>query len=267
MPTADARTRATPAGGERLQKVLAAAGVGSRRACEILIDRGRVTVNGKVARLGDKVDVATAEILVDGQRVVADTRLVYLAMNKPRGVVSTMSDDKKSREALADYVSDLGVRVYHVGRLDQDSEGLLLLTNDGALAHKLMHPSYEVPKTYLAEVAGPLPRTVGRALRAGVELEDGLARVDSFKLVDAVGNTALVEVVLHEGRNRIVRRMFEELGYPVSRLVRTAIGPIKLGDLRSGRHRRLNAGEVAALFKLVDKEPVGRLPVDLDDDE
>ena len=266
MPTADARTRPTEAGGERLQKVLAAAGVGSRRACEVLIDRGRVTVNGKVARLGDKVDVSTAEIFVDGQRVVADTRLVYLAMNKPRGVVSTMSDDK-SREALADYVGDLGVRVYHVGRLDQDSEGLLLLTNDGSLAHKLMHPSYEVPKTYLAEVSGPLPRTVGRALRSGVQLEDGLARIDSFKLVDAVGNTALVEVVLHEGRNRVVRRMFEELGHPVSRLVRTAIGPIKLGDLRAGRHRRLNAGEIAALFKLVDKEPVGRLPVDLDDDE
>ncbi|MEV6970599.1 pseudouridine synthase [Hamadaea sp. NPDC051192] len=238
-------------GQERLQKVLAAAGVGSRRASEVLIDRGRVLVNGKVARLGDKVDPATAEIYVDGQRVVVDNRLVYLAMNKPRGVVSTMSDEE-GREAIADYIGDLGVRVYHVGRLDQESEGLLLLTNDGALAHKLMHPSYEVPKTYLAEVAGPLPRSVGRSLRAGVELEDGLARVDSFRLVDAIGNTALCEVVLHEGRNRIVRRMFDVLGFPVSRLVRTAIGPIRLGDLRAGRHRRLNAAEVAALFKLVD---------------
>jgi 23S rRNA pseudouridine2605 synthase len=236
---------------ERLQKVLAAAGVASRRASEVLIDRGRVIVDGKVARLGDKVDPATAEIYVDGQRVVVDNRLVYLAMNKPKGVVSTMSDEE-GRAAIADYIGDVGVRVYHVGRLDQESEGLLLLTNDGSLAHKLMHPSYEVPKTYLAEVAGPLPRSVGRALRAGVELDDGLARVDSFRLVDAIGNTALVEVILHEGRNRIVRRMFEALGHPVSRLVRTAIGPIKLGDLRAGRHRRLGAAEVAALFKLVD---------------
>ncbi len=237
---------------ERLQKVLAAAGVASRRASEELIDAGRVTVNGKVARLGDKVDAQTAEIHVDGQRVVVDSRLVYLAMNKPRGVVSTMADEK-GREAIADYVGDLGVRVYHVGRLDADTEGLLLLTNDGSLAHKLTHPSFEVPKTYLAEVAGPLPRAVGRALLAGVDLEDGPAKVDSFRLVQAIDKWALVEIVLHEGRNRIVRRMFEELGHPVQRLVRTSIGPIKLGDLKSGRHRRLNPGEVAALFKIVER--------------
>jgi len=237
---------------ERLQKVMAAAGVGSRRACEELIDRRRVTVNGKVARLGDKVDAETDVIHVDGQRVVIDTRLVYLAINKPRGVVSTMADER-GREAIADYVGDIGVRVYHVGRLDADSEGLMLLTNDGSLAHKLTHPSYEVPKTYLAEVAGPLPRAVGRALQSGVELEDGLAKVDSFKLVQAIEKSALVEVVLHEGRNRIVRRMFDELGFPVQRLIRTSIGPIKLGDLKTGRHRRLNPGEIAALFKLVEK--------------
>ncbi|WP_027345627.1 pseudouridine synthase [Hamadaea tsunoensis] len=250
MPSAETETGPE----ERLQKVLAAAGVGSRRKCEELIDARRVRVDGKVARLGDKVDAETAEIYVDGQRVVVNNRLVYLAMNKPRGVVSTMSDER-DREALADYVGNLGVRVYHVGRLDQDSEGLILLMNDGSLAHKLMHPSYEVPKTYLAEVAGPLPRTVGRTLRAGIDLEDGPARLDSFRLVDAIGNTALVEVVLHEGRKHIVRRMFEEVGFPVSRLIRTAIGPIKLGDLRTGRHRRLNAGEIAALFKITDRGP------------
>jgi 23S rRNA pseudouridine2605 synthase len=237
---------------ERLQKVLAAAGVGSRRACEELIDRRRVTVNGKVAKLGDKVDAETAVIHVDGQRVVTDTKLVYLAINKPRGVVSTMADEL-GREAIADYISDIGVRVYHVGRLDADTEGLMLLTNDGSLAHKLTHPSYEVPKTYLAEVQGPLPRAVGRALQSGIELEDGLAKVDSFRLVQAIERTALVEVVLHEGRNRIVRRMFDEVGYPVQHLIRTSIGPIKLGDLRSGRHRRLNPGEIAALFKLVER--------------
>jgi 23S rRNA pseudouridine2605 synthase len=237
---------------ERLQKVLAAAGVGSRRACEELIERRRVTVDGKVARLGDKVDPQSAVIHVDGERVVTDTKLVYLAINKPRGVVSTMADER-GREAIADYIGDIGVRVYHVGRLDADTEGLMLLTNDGSLAHKLTHPSFEVPKTYLAEVPGPLPRAVGRALQSGIELEDGLAKVDSFRLVQAIEKTALVEVVLHEGRNRIVRRMFEEVGYPVQRLVRTSIGPIKLGDLRVGRHRRLNPGEVAALFKLVEK--------------
>jgi 23S rRNA pseudouridine2605 synthase len=236
---------------ERLQKVLAAAGVGSRRNCEYLIETRRVTVNGRVAKIGDKVDALTAVILVDGQRVVVDNRLVYVALNKPIGVVSTMSDDK-GREALADYIGDIDTRVYHVGRLDAETDGLLLLTNDGTLAHKLTHPSFEVPKTYLAEVEGPLPRTVGRALLAGIELDDGPARVDSFRLVDAVGNAALVEIVLHEGRNRIVRRMFDHLGHPVIRLIRTAIGPIKLGDLKVGRHRRLNAGEVAALFKLVE---------------
>jgi 23S rRNA pseudouridine2605 synthase len=211
-----------------------------------------VKVNGKVARLGDKVNAETDEIYVDGQRIVTDTRLVYLAINKPRGVVSTMADER-GREAIADYVGDIAARVYHVGRLDADTEGLMLLTNDGTLAHKLTHPSFEVPKTYLAEVQGPLPRAVGRALQSGVDLEDGPAKVDSFKLVQAIEKMALVEIVLHEGRNRIVRRMFDALGHPVLRLVRTSIGPIKLGDLKAGRHRRLNPGEIAALFKLVER--------------
>jgi 23S rRNA pseudouridine2605 synthase len=234
--------------GERVQKILASAGVGSRRACEELIAAGRVTVDGRRAHLGDKVEAATAVIHVDGQRVVTDQRLVYIAMNKPRGVVSTMADEK-GREAVADYVGNLEQRVFHVGRLDADSEGLLLLTNDGTLAHKLMHPSFGVAKTYLCEVPGPLPRGVGRAMRAGVELEDGPASVDSFRLVDAVGKTALVEVVLHEGRTHIVRRLFDAVGFPLTRLVRTAIGPIRLGDLKPGRTRRLTNPEIASLFK------------------
>jgi 23S rRNA pseudouridine2605 synthase len=138
-----------------------------------------------------------------------------------------------------------------VGRLDQDSEGLLLLTNDGSLAHKLMHPSYEVAKTYLAEVSGPVRPAVRRELLAGVELEDGPAAVDSFRVVDSVGGRALVEVVLHEGRKHIVRRLLAEVGHPVRRLIRTAIGPIKLGDLKPGRTRRLGRAEVAALFAAV----------------
>jgi 23S rRNA pseudouridine2605 synthase len=236
--------------GERLQKVLAAAGVGSRRACEELIAARRVTVDGRVARLGDRVDATNAEIYVDGERVVVDDRLVYLAMNKPRGVVATMADER-GRAAVADYVGNLAQRVYHVGRLDADSEGLLLLTNDGTLAHRLMHPSYEVAKTYLCEVAGPLPRQVGRRLLAGVDLDDGPARADAFRLVDAFDRSALVEITLHEGRKHIVRRLFAEVGHPVSRLIRTSIGPIRLGDLKPGRTRRLTNAEVAALFREV----------------
>ncbi|MEW2540742.1 pseudouridine synthase [Micromonospora chalcea] len=238
-------------GAERLQKVLAAAGVGSRRACEDLIFRRRVTVNGRVAQLGDKADPARDVIVVDGERLQADVRLVYVAMNKPRGVVTTMADEK-GRTELADFIgARLEQRVYHVGRLDADSEGLLLLTNDGTLAHKLMHPSYEVLKTYLAEVAGPIPRNLGKRLAAGVELEDGPVKVDGFKLVDTLGKTAQVELTLHEGRKHIVRRLMAEVGHPVSRLIRTSIGPIKLGDLRTGRMRRLTNAEVAALFKAV----------------
>jgi 23S rRNA pseudouridine2605 synthase len=242
--------QAEPVTAERLQKVLASAGLGSRRACEDLIFRRRVTVNGRIAKLGDKVDPATAEIRVDGQRVITDTKLVYLAMNKPRGVVASM-DDEKGRNELADFLGTFEQRIFHVGRLDADSEGLLLLTNDGALAHKLMHPSYGVSKTYLAEVEGPLPRAVGRALQSGVELEDGLAKVDSFRLVDTLGKVAQIEVVLHEGRKHIVRRMMDAVGHPVLRLIRTAVGPIRLGDMRPGGFRHLSNAEIGSLFKAV----------------
>lgn len=240
-----------PEGPQRLQKILAAAGVASRRAVEELIAAGRVTVNGSRAELGDRADPATAEIYVDGERIVTDRSRVYLAINKPRGVVSTM-DDERGRAALADFLPPGTRRVYHVGRLDADSEGLLLLTNDGDLAHKLMHPAYGVQKTYLCHVQGPIPRGLGRQLRAGIELEDGPASVDNFRIVDSEGKNVLVEVVIHEGRKHIVRRMMEEVGHPVSRLIRVAIGPVKLGDLRTGRTRRLNAQEIAGLFKAVE---------------
>jgi 23S rRNA pseudouridine2605 synthase len=242
-------------GPQRLQKVLASAGIGSRRACEELIAAGRVTVDGRVAELGDRADPAASVIHVDGDRIVADTRLVYLALNKPRGVVSTMADERGRtgiRELLGATVPQ---RVFHVGRLDTDSEGLLLLTNDGDLAHRLTHPSFGVAKTYLVEVAGPLPRTVGRTLRAGVQLEDGPAKADAFRLVDAHGRTALVEIVVHEGRKHIVRRMMDEVGHPVSRLVRTAVGSVTLGDLKVGRWRHLTRGEVSDLFAAVESVP------------
>jgi 23S rRNA pseudouridine2605 synthase len=225
-----------------LQKVLAGAGVGSRRVCEELIADGRVTVDGRVAALGDKVDPHSAVIHVDGERVVTDARLVYLALNKPRGVVSTMSDER-GRAGIAELLgARVPQRVYHVGRLDTDSEGLLLLTNDGDLAHRLMHPSFGVAKTYLAEV----------------DLEDGRVGVDAFRVVDSVGRTALVEVVLHEGRKHVVRRILGEVGHPVSRLIRTAVGPVKLGDLRVGRWRHLTRSEVAALYRAA--EPGQRPP-------
>jgi 23S rRNA pseudouridine2605 synthase len=260
MPSADPDTEFTqsafdpppdappPAHVERLQKVLASAGLGSRRMCEGFIDEGIVTVNGKTATLGDKVDPMTDVIHINGQRVVTDTRLAYIAMNKPRGVVSTM-EDERGREAIADYIGELSTRVYHVGRLDADSEGLLLLTNDGNLAHRLMHPSFGIKKTYRCEIPGPVPRSLGRQLKSGIELDDGPVRVDEFRVVAAHGRQALVEVVLHEGRKHVVRRMFETAGHPVTRLVRTAIGPIKLGDLKPGRTRRLTNAEIAALFK------------------
>jgi len=250
MPPADTST-GSPI---RLQKVLAAAGVGSRRACEELIADGRVTVDGVVARLGDKVDPATAVIHVDGQRVVTNPDLVYLAFNKPRGVVSTM-DDERGRRAIADYLDRVPTRVFHVGRLDADSEGLLLLTNDGDLAHKLTHPSHGVAKTYLCQVRGPVSRAAGRALLAGVELEDGPARADAFKVVDTVGRSALVEIVVHEGRKHLVRRMLAHVGHPVSRLIRTAVGPVRLGNLRPGQARPLTRAELAGLFAAVEAPP------------
>ena len=235
---------------QRLQKVLAAAGVGSRRACEELIAEGRVTVDGRVARLGDRADPRTSVIHLDGRRLVTDDRIMHLALNKPPGVLSAMSDDR-GRPTLAQYVPDGAVRLFHVGRLDADSEGLLLLTNDGELAHRLMHPSYEVAKTYVAEVPGPVPASVGRRLRAGITLDDGPAAADGFRVVSTDRSRALVEIVLHEGRNRIVRRMLAEVGHPVRRLIRTRLGPVPLGDLRPGSTRRLSAAEIGELYRLV----------------
>lgn len=234
----------------RLQKVLAAAGLGSRRACEELIAAGRVSVDGNVVReQGMRVDPATAVVLVDGERVNVRADLVYLALNKPRGVLSAMSD-ARGRPTVGDYVVERPQRLFHVGRLDADSEGLLLLTNDGELAHRLSHPSYSVQKTYLAEIPGPVPRDMGRRLRSGVELDDGLATADGFRVVDAAAGRALVEVVVHEGRKHIVRRLLAATGHPVSRLVRTAIGPVRLGHLRAGTLRRLSHQEIGALYRL-----------------
>jgi 23S rRNA pseudouridine2605 synthase len=232
----------------RLQKVLAAAGLGSRRACEQLIEEGRVEVDGQpVLEQGLRVDPKHSVIKVDGMRIPTAPGHVVLALNKPRGVHSTMSDER-GRPCVGDYLRGRRERLFHVGRLDADTEGLLLLTNDGELAQRLSHPSHGVTKTYLAQVKGTIPRDLGRRLRDGVELEDGIVRVDRFRVVTSAPGRALVEVVLHEGRKHVVRRMLKEVGHPVEGLVRVKVGPIGLGDLRSGKVRTLTLTEVGELY-------------------
>lgn len=237
--------------GVRLQKVLADAGLGSRRACESLIAEGRVEVDGVVVReLGTRVDPETQAVHVDTMRITTQADRVYLALNKPAKVVTSMSDPE-GRKTIADYLRDRPERLFYVGRLDYDTEGLLLLTNDGDLSNRLTHPSYEVPKTYLAQVRGPVPKDAGARLRDGIELEDGIAHADSFRLIDSTPGHALVELVLHSGRNRIVRRMLEAVGTPVERLVRTHFGPIALAEQRPGKLRTLRPHEVGELMKAV----------------
>ncbi len=240
--------------GVRLQKVLSQAGIASRRVAERMITDGRVEVNGRVVtELGTRVDPDTADIRVDGSRIVLDDSMVYLAVNKPRGMHSTMADDR-GRPCIGDLVEHRvrgNQKLFHVGRLDADTEGLLLLTNDGELAHRLMHPSFEVPKTYLATVAGSVPRGLGKTLRSGVDLEDGPVRVDDFAVVDAVAGKTLVRVTLHEGRKHIVRRMLAAVGFPVQALVRTDVGAVSLGEQRPGSIRALTRKEVGELYKAV----------------
>jgi pseudouridine synthase len=237
--------------GVRLQKVLAAAGVGSRRHCEELIGEGRVEVDGQVVRrFGARVDPESQEIRVDGKRIPSRQGVVYLAFNKPRQVLTAMSDER-GRATITEFLGDRAERLFHVGRLDYETEGLMLLTNDGELAHRLAHPSYEVAKTYLADVPGPVGKDVGRQLAAGVELEDGVAAADRFRVLEQAGRRALVEITLHEGRKHIVRRLLAEVGHPVSRLVRTTVGPIKLGDLRPGQTRDLSTKEIGELYAAV----------------
>ena len=240
--------------GVRLQKVLSQAGIASRRVAERMIIDGRVEVDGQlVTELGTRVDPDASVIRVDGARVVLDDSLVYLALNKPRGMHSTMSDDR-GRPCIGDLVEHRvrgNKKLFHVGRLDADTEGLILLTNDGELAHRLMHPSFEVPKTYLATVNGAVPRGLGKKLRAGVQLDDGPVAVDDFAVVDAIPGKTLLRVTLHEGRKRIVRRMLAEVGFPVQTLVRTDLGAVSLGEQRPGSIRALRRNEIGELYKAV----------------
>jgi 23S rRNA pseudouridine2605 synthase len=238
--------------GVRLQKVLAAAGLGSRRRCEDLMAAGRVAVNGDVVtQMGVRVDPVRDVIHVDGKRIPPASGHVYLVTNKPRGIVSSMADEQ-GRPDLRTLVEDRVERLFHVGRLDTDTSGLLLLTNDGELAHRLAHPSFEVTKTYVALVRGTVADSVGTDLRAGIELDDGPAAVDRFRVLDRSRGRALVELDVHIGRNRIVRRMLDHVGHPVVELTRTAFGPIRLGDLSVGAVRDLTNAEVGALFDTVE---------------
>jgi 23S rRNA pseudouridine2605 synthase len=232
----------------RLQKLLARSGVASRRKCEELMLAGEVEVDGEVVtRLGTKVDPATAVIRVSGKRLPPVSSHVYLVLNKPRGVVSTMSDPE-GRRTLADFVADRPERLFHVGRLDTDTDGLILLTNDGDFAQRLAHPSYEVEKTYVAEVAGRVDRGTVRTLLAGVVLDDGPVEVRRARVVSSTGERGILELVIHEGRNRIVRRLLDQVGHPVQRLTRTAVGSVRIGTLRTGTLRELTADEVGSLL-------------------
>jgi 23S rRNA pseudouridine2605 synthase len=232
---------------ERLQRALARAGYGSRRACEELIRQGRVSIDGREAALGDRVDPARTDVRVDGVRIPVDPDHRYFALHKPTGVTTTMRDPHAARD-LSSFLPP-GPRVFPVGRLDRDTEGLLLLTNDGELANRLQHPRYGIEKEYLAEVDGaPTNAKVSRLLR-GVDLEDGPASARRATVAARAGARAAVKLVMVEGRKREVRRMLDAVGLPVRRLVRVRVGPVKLGRLRAGEVRELDADEVRVLYQ------------------
>jgi 23S rRNA pseudouridine2605 synthase len=247
-----------PAEPERLQRALARAGFGSRRVGEDLIRDGRVRVNGRPATLGDRVDPSRDEITVDGVPVAADPELRYLALNKPAGVTTTLADTHAAR-TVAEFIP-AGPRLFPVGRLDRESEGLLLLTNDGRLAHRIQHPRYGVEKEYLAEVNGVAGPSVAHRLVRGVDLDDGRATAVRARLVSGGAGRSAVRIVMVEGRKREVRRMLEALGHPVSQLVRVRLGPLRLGRLRPGEVRTLTPEEVRELYAAAEPARPKRAP-------
>lgn len=250
-------------GGERLQKVLAHAGVASRRAAEQLMTAGRVSIDGiVVTQVGVRVNPETQEIRVDGHRVLTDSEALTVLLHKPAGVVTTMSDPQGrptvaeyGERYLRDHADELdnpdSVRLVHVGRLDTDTEGLLLLSNDGELSHRLMHPSYEISKTYIAIVEGQMLPSAARQLRSGIELDDGPVAADKVTIKDAGPAGSIVEITLHSGKNHIVRRMLDGVGHPVTRLARTKLGSLGLGGLKPGQMRALSRTELQSLYEEV----------------
>lgn len=238
--------------GVRLQKVLSQAGVASRRSAEEMILQGRVSVDGRpVRKLGTRVNPEKQVIHVDGERVLTNpSKHIVLAVNKPVGMVSTMNDPE-GRPCITDLLYDYPERLYHVGRLDIDTAGLLLLTNDGELANRLTHPSYRIEKTYVARVSGEVKPGIRKRLLRGIELEDGPVKVDKFKVKETFGDITAIEITVHEGRNRLIRRLMEEVGFPVRELVRTQFGPIRLERLKAGGLRRIKGDDLTALYTAV----------------
>ena len=251
----ETKTRKQNTEGVRLQKVLAQAGVASRRHAEVMIAQGRVSVNGKrVTVQGMRVDPDRDVIRVDGTRINVNEKLEYFAFNKPRGVHTTMKDEL-DRTSVGSYLSERtasGQRLFHVGRLDADTEGLLLLTNDGELANRMTHPKYEVSKTYLATVLGEAKPALVKELKEGIMLDDGPAKADYAQIVDVHNGQSLIRLELHEGRKHIVRRMLKAAGFPVQRLVRTKVHTVQLGDMKPGSMRALNAAELTSLYNAVE---------------
>ena len=232
----------------RLNKIIADAGITSRRGADELIADGRVTVDGRPIReLGAKIDPDNHEVAVDGETIKRTLTKSYLVLHKPKGVLSTMYDPE-GRPSLADFIDLRKERLFHVGRLDKDSEGLILLTNDGDLTFRATHPSFGLEKTYIIEFEGRLETGVDKVLLKGVELEDGMGRVLSFKQLSA----NWIEVKIHEGRYHIIRRLMEAVGVEVLRLIRTNFGPISLGDTPEGRWRDLNEQELLNIQKALD---------------
>ena len=230
-------------GDMRLNKIIADAGVTSRRGADELIESGRVSVDGVTVRqMGSKFDPEKIKVEVDGETITRSITKSYLALHKPKGVLSTMFDPD-GRQSLSDFIDLRKERLFHVGRLDKDSEGLILLTNDGDLTFRATHPSFGLEKTYIINFDGKLPTGVEKSLLKGIELEDGMGRVLSFKELSA----SWIEVTIHEGRYHIIRRLMEAVEVDVLRLIRTKFGPISLGDTPEGRWRDLNSGELTNL--------------------
>lgn len=236
----------------RLQKFMAESGVASRRKSEELISQGKVRVNGKVAQIGDKIDPKHDKIIVSGKRVAKQKKTVYLMLNKPRGFITTMNDER-DRKCVAELVSDLNVRVYPVGRLDRESEGLLLLTNDGEFANALTHPSKHIPKTYRVTIRPSITKQQATDFRNGIEIDGRMTAPADLKIISEEENRTVVEVTLYEGRNRQIRKMFESFGIEVARLKRIKVGNLKLGMLKQGEYRELKEEEVNALLELAER--------------
>ncbi len=236
----------------RLQKYLAECGVASRRKSEEFISAGKVKVNGTIASLGDKINPKYDKVTLNGKKVVSSKKNVYIMLNKPRGFITTMSDEH-DRKCVAQLVSGINTRIYPVGRLDRESEGLLLMTNDGEFANALTHPSKHIPKTYRVTIRPEITKEQATQFRNGIEIEGKMTAPADLRILETQENRTVVEVTIYEGRNRQIRKMFESLGIEVARLKRTKVGNLKLGMLKQGDYRKLTNDEVDALYELAGK--------------